>query len=52
MHYSEITEEILKIRQTKGKTPSQSVRVELAKDARIVRTDKGIYSLKEWKKTD
>ena len=47
MHYRRIIEEILKVKSSKGRTPSQTVRVVLTKDNRFVKTGKGMYGLKE-----
>jgi len=48
MYYLDITREILKIKKTKGKTPSETLRVMMTNDDRFVRVDRGIYGLKDW----
>ena len=50
MHYVNITQEVLKVKQTKGKTPQQTLRALIAKDERFVKVDRGTYGLKEWEK--
>lgn len=48
MHHVDITKEVLKTKETKGKTPHQTLRVIIAKDERFEKVDRGIYGLKEW----
>lgn len=48
LHYKNITKEILKVKDTKGKTPQQTLRVIITKDKKFVKVKRGIYGLKEW----
>jgi len=51
MNYQDLMEEVLKIRNKKaGKTPSQTLRVEISKDPRFIRVNRGTYGLSEWSK--
>lgn len=48
LHYSTITNLIMNISQLNGKTPSQTVRVELAKSPAFIRVGHGFYALEKW----
>ena len=47
MHYIDITNEVMKKKNSKGKTPFKTVGVEINKDNRFIRVGSGIYGLKE-----
>ena len=47
MHYKQLTEQILKLKQTKGKTPDQTVLAILERDARFEKVSRGVYRVKQ-----
>lgn len=49
MHYMDITKEILKLKNSKGRTPHKTVRSVLYRDDRFTKIDRGTYGLKEWR---
>ena len=48
MHYKDIAEGVLKKKTSRGKTPIETLRVEINRDKRFVKVSRGIYGLKEW----
>jgi len=48
IHYKSIAEKVLIKKTSKGKTPIETLRVEINRDKRFVKVSRGIYGLKEW----
>ena len=47
MHYRKLTEQILRLKPTKGKTPEQTVLAALERDPRFERVSRGVYRVKQ-----